>query len=167
MDYETILNRQFVMTDTGRIDRVKDLYTTFNPEVDLEALKKGGFLEALNEMMEPVLMDLDDHFPAVLAYWAKRGMVKEFHGRDKPMSWSEYEMKTGYHWREPVGGAPQNRTKGWNSLCRCRPLPPKMRAACIRRLSCSTAGLIPSARRRLGVPPGGGPAGMDCHRAGP
>lgn len=116
MDYETILNRQFVMTDTGRIDRVKDLYTTFNPEVDLEALKKGGFLEALNEMMEPVLMDLDDHSPAVLAYWAKRGMVKEFHGRDKPMSWSEYEMKTGYHWREPVGGAPQNRTKGWNAF---------------------------------------------------
>ena len=115
MDYETILNRQFVMTDTGRIDRVKDLYTTFNPEVDLEALKKGGFLEALNEMMEPVLMDLDDHSPAVLAYWAKRGMVKEFHDRDKPMSWSEYEMKTGYHWREPEGG----------------------------------------------------PAGMDCHRAGP
>ena len=116
MDYETILNRQFVMTDTGRIDRVKDLYTTFNPEVDLEALKKGGFLEALNEMMEPVLMDLDDHSPAVLAYWAKRGMVKEFHGRDKPMSWSEYEMKTGYHWREPEGGAPQNRTKGWNAF---------------------------------------------------
>lgn len=116
MDYETILNRQFVMTDTGRIDRVKDLYTTFNPEVDLEALKKGGFLEALNEMMEPVLMDLDDHSPAVLAYWAKRGMVKEFHGRDKPMSWSEYEMKT-----VPLAGTGRRRApepdEGLERLC--------------------------------------------------
>lgn len=42
MDWEQILNRQFKMTDAGRIDRILDLYTTFNPQVDLEALKHQG-----------------------------------------------------------------------------------------------------------------------------
>ena len=101
MDYNAFLDCQFVMTDNKRIDRVRDLYTTFNPEVDLEALKEGGYLEALAEMMEPVLMDLDDHSPEVVAYWAKRGMVKEFHGVASPMSWTEYETRTGYHWKRP------------------------------------------------------------------
>ena len=116
MNEEMKLNRQFVMTDNGRIDRVKDLYTTFNPEVDLEAMKRDGYIDAVDRMMEPVLMDYDDHAPGVIAYWAKRGMVKEFHGRDRVMSWTEYGMKTGYYWTEPEGGAPQNRTKGWNSF---------------------------------------------------
>lgn len=116
MDCEKILDRQFVMTDTGRIDRVRDLYTTFNPEVDLEAMKRDGYIQAVGEMMEPVLMSFDDHEPEVLAYWAKRGMVKEFHGESTPMSWSEYEAKTGYHWEEPDEGAPQNRFKRWNSF---------------------------------------------------
>lgn len=33
MDQEKILDMQFVMTGSKRIDRVKDLYTTFNPQV--------------------------------------------------------------------------------------------------------------------------------------
>ncbi len=116
MDSEKILDRQFVMTDLGRIDRVRDLYTTFNPEVDLEAMKASGYIEAVGEMMEPILMSLNDHSPEVLAYWAKHGMVKEFHGESTPMSWSKYERKTGYHWEEPEEGAPQNRFKRWNSF---------------------------------------------------
>lgn len=116
MDHEVFLNKQFVMTDTQRIDRVKDLYTTFNPRVDLDALKQGGYMEALEEMMEPVLMSFDDHAPEVIAYWAKRGMVKEFHGADVPMSWSEYEAKTGYHWEKPAFPTPQNNFKRWNSF---------------------------------------------------
>lgn len=116
MNYDQFLNRQFVMTDTMRIDKVKDLYTTYNPHVDLEALKQGGYMEALAEMMEPVLMNYDDHSPRVIAYWAKHGMVKEFHGEDVPMSWAEYERITGYRWEEPACGAPQNRFKRWNSF---------------------------------------------------
>lgn len=116
MDYKAFLDRQFVMTDNKRIDRVKDLYTTFNPEVDLEALKNGGYLEALSEMMQPVLDSFDDHSPATVAYWAKRGMVKEFHGEDVPMSWTEYEAKTGYHWVHPDCPFPQNNFKRWNSF---------------------------------------------------
>ena len=94
MDYEKILNSQFKMTDAGRIDKVRDLYTTYNPRVDLEALKEGGYLDALSVMMEPVLDNFDERSPEVIAYWAKMGMVKEFHGDDEPMSWSEYEKDT-------------------------------------------------------------------------
>lgn len=116
MTNEEILQKQFVMTDNKRIDRVIDLYTTFNPHVDLEALKRGGYIQALAEMMEPILNRFDDHSPEVIAYWAKRGMVKEFHGEQTPMSWTEYAAKTGYYWQEPAEGAPQNRFKRWNSF---------------------------------------------------
>ena len=116
MTDEEILWKQFVMTDNKRIDRVVDLYTTFNPHVDLEALKRGGYIQALAEMMEPILNHFDDHAPEVVAYWAKRGMVKEFHGEQTPMSWTEYAAKPGYLWEEPADGAPQNRFKRWNSF---------------------------------------------------
>lgn len=76
MDYNAFLDCQFVMTDNKRIDRVRDLYTTFNPEVDLEALKEGGYLKALAKMMEPVLMDLDDHSPEVVAYGARQRRIR-------------------------------------------------------------------------------------------
>lgn len=113
---DVILDKQFVMTDTGRIDRIRDLYTTYNPAVDLEALKAGGYIDVLDKMMEPVTMSFDDHSPQVLAYWAKRGMVKEFHGEDVPMSWEAYEMKTGYHWQDETKEGPQNNFKRWNSF---------------------------------------------------
>lgn len=125
MDYNAFLDRQFVMTDNKRIDRVRDLYTTFNPEVDLEALKEGGYLKALAKMMEPVLMDLDDHSPEVVAYWAKQGMVKEFHGATSPMSWTEYETRTGYHWERPDCPTPQNEFKRWNSFVPVSAFAPK------------------------------------------
>lgn len=67
MTDEEILWKQFVMTDNKRIDRVVDLYTTFNPHVDLEALKRGGYIQALAEMMEPILNHFDDHAPEVIA----------------------------------------------------------------------------------------------------
>ena len=113
---DVILDKQFVMTDAGRIDRIRDLYTTFNHKVDLDALKSGGYIDVVDKMMEPITMSLDDHAPKVIAYWAKRGMVKEFHGEDVPMSWTEYEANTGYHWRDVNNEAPQNRFKRWNSF---------------------------------------------------
>lgn len=75
---DKILDKQFVMTDgKGRIDRIRDLYTTFNDQVDLNALRDGGYVEVVDKMMEPVTMSFDDHAPEVIAYWAKQGMVKE------------------------------------------------------------------------------------------
>lgn len=116
MDNEKFLDKQFKMTDAGRIDRVRDLYTTFNPEVDLDEMKSCGYLDALAVMMEPVLDQFDDHAPENIAYWAKLGMVKEFHGEDEPMSWEAYELKNGYHWEDPDRQGIQNRFKKWNSF---------------------------------------------------
>ena len=114
---DKILDKQFVMTDgKGRIDRIRDLYTTFNDQVDLNALRDGGYVEVVDKMMEPVTMSFDDHAPEVIAYWAKQGMVKEFHGQDDVMSWTEYEAKTGYHWEDVNHVAPQNARKLWNSF---------------------------------------------------
>ena len=116
--YDRILERQFVMTDSGKIDKIKDLYVTYNPMVDLQALKDKGFLDAVEKMMEPILDKFDDFAPEVLAYWAKLGMVKEAHGRDDVMSWTEYAAKTGYLWESPnspMEGV-QNRYKMWNSF---------------------------------------------------
>ena len=99
MSADEILNKQFVMTDSGRVDYIKDLYTTFNHKVDLEALINGGYIDAVGKMMEPVTISLDDHSPEVVAYWAKHGMVKEFHGQNTPFSWTEYAAKTGYRYK--------------------------------------------------------------------
>lgn len=117
MDHnDEILNLQFKMTDKGRIDRIGDLYTTYNPSVDIEALRQKGYLLAVEKMMEPVTMSFDDHDPKVIAYWAKLGMVKEFHGENVPMSWSEYECKTGFHWEDTNNDGPQNLHKQWTSF---------------------------------------------------
>ena len=114
---DLILDRQFLMTDgKGRIDRIRDLYTTFNNKVDLEALKEGGYIDVVGKMMEPITISFDDHSPEVLAYFAKLGMVKEFHGQEDVMSWTEYEQKTGYHWDPSKFDAPQNNKKLWNSF---------------------------------------------------
>lgn len=113
---DLILDKQFVMTDAGRVDRIRDLYTTFNDKVDLQALRDGGYVDVVDKMMEPVTMSRDDRSPEVIAYWAKLGMVKEFHGDRSPMSWTEYELRTGYHWRDEKNEAPQNAFKRWNSF---------------------------------------------------
>lgn len=113
---DLILAKQFKMTDAGRIDRIIDLYTTFNEKVDLKALRDGGYIDAVDKMMEPITMSLDDKDPKVIAYWAKQGMVKEFHGERDVMSWTEYEAKTGYHWEDTGNQAPQNDRKLWNSF---------------------------------------------------
>ncbi len=116
MDAEKILDSQFLMTDAGRIDRVRDLYTTFNHKVDLDALIEGGYIDAVGKMMEPLLGDFDDRSPKKLAYWAKLGMVKEFHGDTTPISWTEYEAKTGYHWEDYNNQGPQNFFRRWTSF---------------------------------------------------
>ena len=114
---DLILDRQFVMTDgMGRIDRIRDLYTTFNDKVDLQALKDGGYVDVVGKMMEPVTISRDDHSPEVIAYWAKLGMVKEFHGEKDVMSWTEYGKDTGYCYDPTPYDAPQNLAKRWNSF---------------------------------------------------
>ncbi len=115
-DVEKILDRKYQMTDGGQICNIRSLYTEFSPNVDIEALKKTTFFEAVERMMEPVLDVPDERSPEVMAYWAKRGMVKEFHGYDNPMSWDEYEKKTGYRWDAEKFNLKQNENKIWTSF---------------------------------------------------
>lgn len=67
-------------------------------------------------MMEPVLDVPDERSPQVMAYWAKRGMVKEFHGYDEPTDWDDYEAKTGYRWKAEEHRVIQNEHRIWTSF---------------------------------------------------
>lgn len=116
MNIEEILDSKYQMTDGGRVCTIRDLYTTFSPNVDIEALKASDFFPALNQMMEPVLGVPDERSPEVLAYWAKRGMVKEFHGYDVPMDWNQYAEETGYRWKAEKFDIKQNEHKIWTSF---------------------------------------------------
>lgn len=116
MDVEKILDSEYQMTDGGMVCTIRDLYTKFCPKVDLEALKASDFFPALERMMEPVLGVPDERSPEVMAYWSKRGMVKEFHGYDDPMDWDAYANKTGYRWQAEKFDIKQNENKIWTSF---------------------------------------------------
>lgn len=98
IDIEKILDREYQMTDVGKIDNIRELYTTFSPNVNLEALKNSEFFPALEKMMEPVLDVPEERSPEVMAYWAKRGMVKEFHGHETRQS-STMSPRRFENWR--------------------------------------------------------------------
>lgn len=112
---DRIVARRFLMTDIGRIDHIRQLYTQYSPNVDYDALCRSDFFPALEKMMEPVLDRFDERAPDVIAYWAKRGMVKEFHGGDQPVDWDEYARKTGYRWDPRGFETKQNSHVFWNS----------------------------------------------------
>lgn len=63
MNVDKILDRKYQMTDAGKIDTIRELYTVFSPNVNLEALKKSDFFPALEQMMEPVLDVPDERSP--------------------------------------------------------------------------------------------------------
>lgn len=116
METDKILDRTYQMTDDGRINSIRDLYTTFSPQVDLQALCHSEFFPALERMMEPVLDLPDERSPKVLAYWAKCGMVKEFHGENAPTDWDAYAAKTNYRWKAEQHRVNQNEHKLWTSF---------------------------------------------------
>ena len=116
-EIKAILDRKYQMDDFGRICTIGDLYTTFSPNVDLEALAESEFFPALEHMMEPVLNlnapgeELkmpDEKSEEIKAYWASKGMIKEFQGEDKPIDWDEYAAKHGYRWNAEKWNIPQN-----------------------------------------------------------
>lgn len=110
-----IVERKYLMTDIGRINNIRQLYTEFSPNVDYEALCSSAFFPALEEMMAPVLDNFDDSASSNVAYWKERGMVKECHGANDPVDWDDYERKNGYRW-DPKGFiTAQNSHVFWNS----------------------------------------------------
>jgi len=157
MNVDKILDRKYQMTDAGKIDTIRELYTVFSPNVNLEALKKSDFFPALEQMMEPVLDVPDERSPQVMAYWAKRGMVKEFHGYDEPTDWDDYEAKTGYRWKAEEHRVIQNEHRIWTSFVPVSAFAPGVCTAwCLQQYFSGG---------RMGLCAGGGPARMDRHHS--
>lgn len=125
MDVNKILHSKFQMNDNGTVNTIGDIYTNFNLKVDIEALKNSDFFPAMERMMEPALGVPDERSPEIMSYWAKRGMVKEFHGYDRPMDWTEYEEKTGYRWNAENYNIKQNEHKIWTSFVPVSAFDPK------------------------------------------
>lgn len=110
-----IVERQYLMTDIGRVNNIRQLYTEFSPNVNYDALCESAFFPALEKMMEPVLDQLEETPGQNVEYWAQRGMVKECHGSDRPIDWNTYQWENGYRW-EPQGfETKQNSHLFWNS----------------------------------------------------
>jgi pimeloyl-ACP methyl ester carboxylesterase len=84
-------------------------------DIDLEKFRSCGAGAAVAQMMENTVLRPDEHDPASVAYWAKKGMVKEFHGEDKPMDWAEYCSRTGFEY-DVSKAYPQNLVKKWTSF---------------------------------------------------
>lgn len=122
MTVEEILEKSFVGNVGGERATLRELYTKANPDVDFYALEHSDFFPAMYEMMEPVLEYHDERDPGVMAYWAKRGMVKEFHGDDEAVDWEEYGQKTGYYWNAGKHGNRQNMYNRWTSFVPVGPL---------------------------------------------
>ena len=73
--------------------------------------------------MEPVLDVPDERSPQVMAYWAKRGMVKEFHGYDEPTDWDDYEAKPATDGKRRSTGSFKTNIGSGHLLCLFRRLP--------------------------------------------
>lgn len=84
---------------------------------DIEKFKKTGAAAACAEMMENTIVNPDEHAPESVAFWAKKGMVKEFHGEDNKMDWEGYlrDHPTERPF-DPENTFPQNLVKKWTSF---------------------------------------------------
>ena len=85
------------------------------PDINMERFERSGAGAAVARMMENTVLHPDEHDPASVAFWAKRGMVKEFHGEDLPMDWAEYKTRTGNPYNVEKA-YPQNLWKKWTSF---------------------------------------------------
>lgn len=84
---------------------------------DIEKFKQTGAAAACAEMMENTIVNVDEHSPESVAFWAKKGLVKEFHGEDVPMDWENYiaahPLENDF---DPAETYPQNLVKKWTSF---------------------------------------------------
>ena len=79
IDYNELFEHKFI-NDTGREGSLEGIIRAMGPNVDMDQFKASGAGAAIARMMENMALHPDEHSPASIAYWAKLGMVKEFHG---------------------------------------------------------------------------------------
>ncbi len=120
MDYNELFSREYTpahATVPESAESVLKLMGARNGHFDIEKFKATGAAAACAEMMENTIVNVDEHSPESIAFWAKRGMVKEIHGEDKPMDWAGYlathEMEAEF---DPNNTFPQNLVKKWSSF---------------------------------------------------
>lgn len=83
--------------------------------VDMDKFRASGAAEAISKMMEANFHNSDEHAPNVIAYWAKKGLIKEFHGEDRLMDWDDYCRRNNYSY-DLSRAYPQNLYKKWVSF---------------------------------------------------
>ena len=113
IDYNELFERKFI-NDTGREESLEGIIRAMGPNVDMDQFKASGAGAAIARMMENMALNPDEHSPASIAYWAKLGMVKEFHGENELFDWPAYIEKTGIHY-DVEHAYPQNLYKKWAS----------------------------------------------------
>ena len=117
MDYNALYKLSYHLDNKPELNfSVEGLIKAMGrPDMNMERFERSGAGAAVAKMMENTILNPDEHSPASVAYWAKRGMVKEFHGEDVPMDWDDYKARTGNPY--DVGKAyPQNLVKKWTSF---------------------------------------------------
>ena len=115
MTFDQLLNKKIQIDENGAKSSVRDIYSTFNPTVDYQKFIESGHAEAIVRMMEPAIVEPDEHAPSSVAFWAKRGMVKEFHWESVPMDWEKYAARTGYTYNRAKYQLEQDEWKKWVS----------------------------------------------------
>lgn len=115
MDYNALYKKEYARPDgrTGSVETV--IRAMGRADINMEKFYVSGAGAAVARMMENTVLNPDEHAPASVAYWAKKGMVKEFHGEDVPMDWDALYEKTGFKY-DVEKGYPQNRVKKWTSF---------------------------------------------------
>lgn len=116
MNYNELYKREYSLDGGSHKSSVESLIRAMGrPDMDMERFYRTGAGVGVARMMENTVINPDEHSPASVAFWAKRGMVKEFHGEDVPMDWEAYEAATGNHY-DPSHAYPQNLVKKWTSF---------------------------------------------------
>ena len=120
MDYSELFSREYIPAHSDVPESAESILIAMgarNGHFDIEKFKKTGAGEAAARMMENTLVNVDEHSPESVSFWAKRGMVKEFHGEDVPMDWEAYlathPMEDPF---DPGNTFPQNLVKKWTSF---------------------------------------------------
>ncbi len=115
MDYNELYKRVTTREDGSKGGVEGVIYAMGNQDINMEKFYLSGAGAAVAKMMENTVLNPDEHSPESVAYWAKCGMVKEFHGEDNPMDWAELEARTGFSY-DVEKGYEQNRVKKWTSF---------------------------------------------------
>lgn len=120
MDYNELFSRPYTPAHADVPETAESVLIAMGKrsgKFDIDKFKATGAGAAAARMMEITITQPDEHAPDAVAFWAKRGMVKEFHGEKEPMDWEDFLARRGVDGDfDPENTFPQNRVKKWTSF---------------------------------------------------